>query len=382
LAFATRAVDAPHRIETPAWLLFRGIPVRAVRRVTADPKVDPDVPDSSHGVHRSPLRRHDRRCVHTRLSRRPDFGTGLPHPEHVPFLPFLPASTVSSAEDGSEDPSLRQPAGLLHPAAGHGVHQVSDSLARPLGRARPEGRGPEGPGESSPVAITLRSVPLLDSLRPCRHRVSSFRTRPRTPAGVPSRRSEPRPLACRHAALLCSPTSGLSSVEESVAVARRFRCATARCSLGLWIDSFPMLPRVSRRPDMLDVSPGGPTASASPTRTSREGKVFRPCLAPCDRGCGLPRREDRNRSRWLRHLPKEAPRPHPTQGPEGNGGMPVDPPREEVPPRRSRRPKTRGCRRDRDASPKRLVRDPALAPKSGAGGSSSCSPSFRGRPRT
>lgn len=238
MAFVTRAVDAPHRIETPALLLLRGIPVRAVQSVAADPKVDLDVPDSSHGVHRSPLRRHNRRCVHTRLSRRPGFGPGLPHPEHVPFLPFLPASTVSSAEGGSEDPPFRQPAGLLHPAAGHGVHPVSDSLVRPLGRARPEGRGPEGPGESSPVANTLRSVPLLDSLRPCRHRVSSFRTRPRTPAGVPSRRFEPCSLPCRHAALLCSPTSGLSSVEESVASARRFRCAPARCSLGLWIDSF------------------------------------------------------------------------------------------------------------------------------------------------
>jgi len=206
------------------------------------------VPDSSHGVHRSPLRRHDCRCVHTRLDRRPDFGPGLPHPEHVPFLPFLPASTVSSAEGESEDPPLRLPAGLLHPAAGHGVHHVSDSLVRPLDRTRPGGRGPEGPGESSPVANTLRSVPLLDSLRPCRHRASSFRTRSRSPAGVPSRRFEPCSLPCRHAALLCSPTSGLSSVEESVAVARRCRCAPARCSLGLWIDSFPMLPRVSRRP--------------------------------------------------------------------------------------------------------------------------------------
>jgi len=45
--------------------------------------------------------------------------------------------------------------------------------------------------------------------------------------------------------------------------------------------------------------------------------------------------------------------------------MPVDPPREEVPPRRSEHPKVKGCRRHRDASPKRLVRDPALAPKSG-----------------
>jgi len=52
-------------------------------------------------------------------------------------------------------------------------------------------------------------------------------------------------------------------------------------------------------------------------------------------------------------------------GPRRTDGMPVDPPREEVPPRRSRHPKAQGFRRHRDASPKRLVRDPALAPKSG-----------------
>jgi hypothetical protein len=46
-------------------------------------------------------------------------------------------------------------------------------------------------------------------------------------------------------------------------------------------------------------------------------------------------------------------------------GLPVDLPREEGPPRRSRHPKVLGCRRHRDASPKRLVRDPVLAPKSG-----------------
>jgi hypothetical protein len=65
---------------------------------------------------------------------------------------------------------------------------------------------------------------------------------------------------------------------------------------------------------------------------------------------------------WLRYHPKEAPRPHSTTGlevecqwicPERRSTAPV------------RRPKAFGCRRHRDASPKRLVRDPALAPKSG-----------------
>jgi hypothetical protein len=128
LAFATTVVDAPHRIETPTPLLFRGVPVRAVRSVATNPKAGPDAPDSSLGVHRSPLRRHNvaastpiqtvawtsardchvpsafRSCRSSRLQR----------------FPPQPA--------GSEDPAVRLSAGLLHPAAGHGVHHVSDSL--------------------------------------------------------------------------------------------------------------------------------------------------------------------------------------------------------------------------------------------------------------
>jgi len=46
----------------------------------------------------------------------PSFGSDLPRSELVPPMPFLPASTVFSA---------RQPAGLLHPAADHGVRHVS-----------------------------------------------------------------------------------------------------------------------------------------------------------------------------------------------------------------------------------------------------------------
>jgi hypothetical protein len=44
---------------------------------------------------------------------------------------------------------------------------------------------------------------------------------------------------------------------------------------------------------------------------------FRPCLAPCDRPVVFPEGSTVIRSRWLRHLPKETPRPHPNMGPEG-----------------------------------------------------------------
>jgi len=98
------------------------------------------------------------------------------------------------------------------------------------------------------------------------------------------------------------------------------------------------------------------------TRTSREGRVFRPCLAPAterairpegrtafDRGgSGISRRS------CLGRIPLRASK-WDASGSAPRGG----------PPRRSLRPKAHGCRRHRDASPKRLVRDPALAPKSG-----------------
>jgi hypothetical protein len=54
--------------------------------------------------------------VHSRLNRSSTFGTGLPRPVLVPSLPFFLASTVFSAH---------QLAGLLRPAADHGVRHVS-----------------------------------------------------------------------------------------------------------------------------------------------------------------------------------------------------------------------------------------------------------------
>lgn len=76
--------------------------------------------DSSHGVHRFPFADMTVVCVHSRLNRRSGFGPGLPRPRLVPFLPFLPASTVSSAEGGSEDPPFDclQVCCTLQPAMG------------------------------------------------------------------------------------------------------------------------------------------------------------------------------------------------------------------------------------------------------------------------
>lgn len=50
-----------------------------------------------------------------------DFDSHLPKRLHVPFLPFLPTSTVYSR---------LYFAGLLHPAADHGVHHLSGCFSR------------------------------------------------------------------------------------------------------------------------------------------------------------------------------------------------------------------------------------------------------------
>jgi len=65
------------------------------------------------------------------------FGSKMPPFERVPSLPFLPASTVCSAGPV---------AGLLHPAADHGVRHVSGLVHRVSRRlSRGEGRTPGAP---------------------------------------------------------------------------------------------------------------------------------------------------------------------------------------------------------------------------------------------
>jgi hypothetical protein len=128
---------------------------------------------------------------------------------------------------------------------------------------------------SSPVAKTLRSVPLPGSLQPCRHRVSSFRTRSRSPAGVPSRRFEPCPFACRHALEPCPPTSRPFSTEESVAT-RATLPRRARSMLPWALDRLvPMLPRVPRSPSVFDwtfrLAVRTASASLDPNVEGRQG---------------------------------------------------------------------------------------------------------------
>lgn len=199
--------------------------------------------DSSHGVHRTPLHRHDRRCVHSRLNRRSGFGPKPPRSGLVPFLPFLPASTVFSA--AARDPkitSLRRPAGLLHPAAGRGFTTFPSSCTA-------FGRPSSVSGvtiEAFLVAKTLRSFPL--SWQP---------DRPSPPASLRRRTFTdrralsswvPRASCCVSAATLRgTSSSGLSSAGRVRCRSTAFPLHWARCSHGLWIVTFGCLPRTGRR---------------------------------------------------------------------------------------------------------------------------------------
>jgi hypothetical protein len=124
--------------------------------------VPTSVQDSSLGVAKDPLRRtpHYLSTPASSRSKRPfpGFGDHLPKCSLVPFLSFLPTSTVYSR---------RCFAGLLHPAADHGVHHVSDCFLTCAG----QGTAQSGP---SPLAAAFA---VLMSRRPPSQLVEIGRSR-------------------------------------------------------------------------------------------------------------------------------------------------------------------------------------------------------------
>jgi hypothetical protein len=212
------------------------------------------------------------------------------------------------------------------------------------------------------VARTLRSVPLLGSRRPCRHRASSFRTRSRSPAGVPSRRwsrarfrvTTPRCTALDlraffHRGVRCVRAT-LPSRDRSMlpwALDRLVSDAAARIAPPSCRWTFRLAARTA-------------SASPDPNVGGRQGVSalsgsMRPMVRPPRREIAIDRGgSGTTRRRHLGRTPQRASKWNASgSAPRGGSTAPV------------RRPKAFGCRRHRDASPKRLVRDPALAPKSG-----------------
>jgi hypothetical protein len=215
------------------------------------------------------------------------------------------------------------------------------------------------------VADTLRSVPLLGSLT-----MPSPRYVLSDAVAFTDWRSlspfEPCPLLCRHSArtLLVDLRAlfhrGVRCDARDVAAARPLdaplgfgstrsdaaaRFAPPRLSTGrfAWRPSRFGVPRPERREKAME---------------------FRPCLAPCDRTAVFPEGSTAtsrggsgtSRRRRLGRIPTWAPK---------DCGMPMDPTPRGGSTASVRAPEGARCRRHRDASPKRLVRDPALAPKSG-----------------
>lgn len=382
LAFATSVVDAPHRIETPARLLFRGIPVRAVQS-------RPSRPEGRPRRFRTPLLGFiDRPSVDTTVLRRhpprpsPGLRTGTATSRSC-SAPVVPPGFSGLLRSEQIRRSTRSTVcGFVAPRSrpwGSPRFGLPDSASQPS--LRPEGRGPEGPSRSRPLwRVTLRSVPLLGSRRPCRHRASSFRTRSRSPAGVPSRRSSrtrsrvttPRRTALDlraffHRGVRCVRAT-LPSRDRSMLPWALDRLVSRRC-------------RAYRAAQLsLDVSPGGPNRFGVPS-PEREGKAgcFGPVWLPATGEQLFPKERPCSIAVAPADLPKESPRPHPRRATKG---MPVDLPRREVHrvgPYTRRHPVSdviaTHLRRDSFATQRSLRR-------AAAGGSSSFPPSFRGCPRT
>jgi hypothetical protein len=202
------------------------------------PKAVPTGWTALMGLIESLLHRHGRLCVHSRPDRRLDFGPELPRSEHVPFLPFLPAPTVSSAEARSEDRTLDSSRVCCTPQPV--LEFATFPTSRPLGRSRPEGRGEVFPSGEDPSKLSpLRQPSSASPLPPSSRRGSAFTARAFPLAVLASHRRR------------VATTAG-TRFDLRAFVRRRVRCTRevlpprgARCSHGLWIEHVPCLPRQS-----------------------------------------------------------------------------------------------------------------------------------------
>jgi len=202
------------------------------------PKAVPTGWTALMGLIESLLHRHGRLCVHSRPDRRLDFGPELPRSEHVPFLPFLPAPTVSSAEVRPEDRTLDSSRVCCTPQPV--LEFATFPTSRPLGRPRPEGRCEIFPSGEDPSKLSpLRQPSSASPLPPSSRRGSAFTARTCPPAVIASHRRR-----------VATPAG--TRFDLRAFIRRRVRCIRevlpprgARCSHGLWIEHVPCLPRQS-----------------------------------------------------------------------------------------------------------------------------------------
>lgn len=230
------------------------------------------------------------------------------------------------------------------------------------------------------MARTLRSVPLLGSRRPCRHRASSFRTLLRSPAGVPSRRwSRAR---SRVATPRCSALDLRAFFHRGVRCVRGTLPSRDRSMLPWALDRLvpDAAARIALPSSRWTFRLAARTASASPHPNvkGRQGvSALSGSLRPAS---SRPRRDGRARSRWLRRVSRRSRLGRIPDGPR-RGCQWICPEERSTAsvriPEGIRFPTSSRThlRRDSFATQRSLRR-------AAAGGSSSFPPSFRGCPRT
>jgi hypothetical protein len=381
LVFATSVVDAPHRIETPAKLLFRGIPVRAVRLRLSRPEGRPR-------RFRTPLLGFiDRPSVDTTILRRhpprpsPGLRTGTATSRSCSAPAVPPGFSGLLRSELIRRSARSMVRGFVAPRSrpwGSPRFGLPDPASQPS--LRPEGRGPEGPSRNRPLwrgpFEAFPSSAAVDHAvtaprpfgRCCVHRLAF-------PLAVGAALARVSP---RRAALLS--TSGLSSTEESVAFVGRCHPATARCSLGLWIDSFPdAAARIALPSSRWTFRLAARTASASPHPNVKGRQGVSALSGSLRSASSIPEGMavlDRGGSGGSPEGVASAASPTGHEGDASGSAPKRGPPRRPVHPKASVPTSSRThLRRDSFATQRSLRR-------AAAGGSSSFPPSFRGCPRT
>ena len=330
--------------------------------------------DSSHGVHRSPLRRHGGRLRPLPPGPSSRLRSGTTNPELVPFLPFLPASTVSSAEGGSEDPPFDclQVCCTLQPAVGFTTFQTPRSAFRLPATRRSWTRRSDGvipSGEDPSKLFPPRQPSTKPSPRVLLSESAAF-TSWRAPSSFVV-----RPLPCCHGALRAQPTSRLCSTEESVAMAQRFRCVPLDAPMGFDIDAFRCCRAFPRRPDQLDVSPCERARVASPDpNVVGKAKCFGFVWLLASEARSHPRRERKESVACGSGASRRKRLGRIRRNPEGFQGCRWLDPEGKIHPVGPVAPEGARSPTNRIGSPKGPRCDSAHTPKGGTDGSSSCFP--------
>jgi len=269
---------------------------------------------------------------------------------HVPSLPFLPASTVFSAEIRPGGRTLDSVRVCCTPQPALGFTRFP-APGRPCGLPRPEGHFEAFPTGEYPSKLlsSAAAVPIVTA-------VHSFRSALRSPSGIPSRRWTFDFVPCCHVPLPRPRPQGLSPPWNPLRLTQRcrrvpldapmgfgsntFRCCHALCASGgvalrfvsrlqLRVD-VPSARERWRRQRFSALSGSERTDAASDPKVGRlpipSRFAARRLLRFRDHPAALPKEGDEDRSHGLRFIPKDEPRPRLFRSPKGPASAPVNQP--------------------------------------------------------